>query len=290
MRLLDQVQNEVLRRLEGVSVAARHAVESALSGLHRGIYRGLSVEFAGHRPYQPGDDLRSLDWQVFARTDRYAIRTYEEETRLRATLVLDASGSMAYGGMGGSKFDYARTLAAALAFLMVRQGDAVALAVVDNGLRQQVEPAATMGHLLRLFTTMEGIRPGGATALGPVLEDLADRLHRRGLVIVFSDCFDDPAGIGRALCHLRHRRQEVRVFQVLDPDESGFPFSGPWEFLGLEGEPTLGLDADRIRPHYLRALAAHRRTLAAACHEQGVDLTTVRLDEDPALVLLQSLQ
>jgi uncharacterized protein (DUF58 family) len=288
MALLTTVHADVLARLGRVSVTARHAVESALAGSHRSVRRGLSVEFAGHREYQPGDDLRRLDWAVWARSDRFDVRVYEEETRLRATLVVDASGSMGYGGEGG-KLGYARILAAALAFLMVRRSDAVGLAVVDTAVRIHRPPAATMGHVLALLEALEDTPAGGETALGPVLESLGARLGRRGLVIVLTDAFDAPVSLGRALRFLRHRRQDVRLVQVVDPDEMTFPFAGMAEFVGREGEPRLRLDADRVRPWYQEALAEHRRLLAAACHAGGVVLDTVRTDEDPALALARIL-
>lgn len=285
MSLQRQVQEEVLERLGRVGVAARQAVESLLAGQHRSVHRGLSVEFAGHRPYQPGDDLRHLDWGVWARTDRYDIRVYEEETRLRALLILDASGSMAYGRSAGAKLDYARLLAAVLAVLMVRQGDAVGLAVVDNAVRLNDPPGATMGHLLHLLGRLEGQAAGGETSLGEVLDTLAGRLNRRGLVVLISDCFDDPERLVRSLAHLRHRRQDVRVFQITDGEEETFPFAGTWEFRGLEGEVPLKLDGDRVRSRYRQTLAAHRARLAAGCHAHGVQLSVLHPGQDLALAL-----
>ena len=294
MSLLTDVHAQVLERLGRVSVTARHAVESALAGGHRSVRRGLSVEFAGHREYQPGDDLRRLDWQVWARTDRFDVRVYEEETRLRATLVVDASGSMGYGagdskGADASKLACARTLAAALAFLMARRSDAVGLAVIDTAVRLHRPPAATMGHVLSMIGALEQTSPGGETGLGQVIELLGAQLGRRGLVVILTDAYDDPERLGRALRFLRHRRQDVRLVQIVDPDEVTFPFAGMAEFVGLEGEATLKLDADRVRPWYQEALAEHRRRLSTACHGGGVLFDTVSTDEDPALALARIL-
>ncbi len=289
MALLPTVQHEVLERLGRVAVAARHAVESLLAGQHPSIHRGLSVEFAGHRPYQPGDDLRHLDWTVWARTDRLDVKVYEEETRLRAAVVVDYSGSMAYGSLARSKLDYARILAAVLGVLMVRQGDAVGLACCDTVVREFVPPAASMAHLLGLLERLEANTAGGETDLAGVLDDLAERLRRRGLVILISDCIAEPQRLIEALKHLRHRRQDVRVFQLLDPAEEEFPFAGTVEFAGLEHEARRKLDADRIRRRYREALDAHRRTLAAGCHAAGIALHPCRTDEDPALVLVRAL-
>lgn len=290
MQLLREVQEEVLSRLGRVGIAARHAVESVLAGQHRSIHRGLSVEFAGHRPYQPGDDLRHLDWRVYARTDRFDVRLYEEETRLRATLVVDCSGSMAYGGGAErAKWHYARNLAAALALLMVRQGDAVGLATCDTAVREHIPPRAAMGHLIHLLERLAATETGGETSLAQVLDDLAERLSRRGLVILVTDGFEDPERLGTALRHLRHRRQDLRLFQVVDPHEESFPFRGMARFLGLEGEAPLLVDGDRFRHRYREALAAHRRALAAACHSAGVQLETARTDQDLALFLVEAL-
>ncbi len=289
MELLQKIQTEVLERLGRVGVAARQAVESILAGQHRALHLGLSVEFAGHRPYQPGDDLRHLDWQVYARTDRYNVRVYEAETRLRATLVVDCSGSMAYGPVGRTKLDYARTLAAAMGFLMLRQTDAVGLALVDHAVRELHPPRSTMGNFLALLERLESVPAGGETGLGEVLDNLAERLQRRGLVVLISDLFDDDQRLLDALRHLRYRKQDVRVFQVLAPDEAALPFSGFREFVGLESEGRLTLDADRVRAHYRAELARHGERLAAGCHGCGIAFETCRTNEDLAMVLVRAL-
>jgi uncharacterized protein (DUF58 family) len=287
--LLYKVQEEVLERLGRVGIAARQAVESILSGQHRSIYRGLSVEFAGHRPYQIGDDPRHLDWMVYARTDRYSVRVYEEETHLRATIVLDCSGSMGYESARVSKLDYGRILAAALGFLMVRQGDSVGLALVDDKVRELHPPHSTMGYLLSLLERLEKTKAGGDTSLSAVLEKLAERLKRRGLVVLITDAFDDPAGIIQSLKHLRHRKQDVRVFQILDPAECEFPFVGMKQFVGLEGEASISFDADRVRGHYRQCLEEHCRLLAEGCCESGIPLQICRTDEDLAISLVKAL-
>jgi uncharacterized protein (DUF58 family) len=295
--LLRTVQEEVLERLGRVGVAARHAVENILQGQHRSIHRGLSVEFAGHRPYAPGDDPRHLDWKVWARTDRYDVRMYEEETRLRATLVVDYSGSMAYGaaprpwsaGVPVTKLHFARVLSAALAFLMVRQGDSVGLAVVDDGIRHLRPASATMGHVLNLLELLEDEAPGGETGLGPVITEVAQRLSRRGLVILLTDGLDDPDELLRSLQHLHYRKQDIRILLLEDPDEAALPFGGACRFVGLEGEDALELDADRIRRAYQDAVADHHRRLQAGCHDLGAALTRCSSDEDPAAVLVRAL-
>jgi uncharacterized protein (DUF58 family) len=288
--LLLTVQEQVLARLGRIGVAARQAVESALVGQHRSVRRGLSVEFAGHRPYQPGDDLRHLDWSVYARSDRFDVRVFEEETRLRATIVVDASGSMDFGsGELPTKLDYARQLAAALAFLMVRQADAVGLAVIDDQVRSHLPPASTTSHLAQMLDRLEHIAAGGETALGSVLEHLAIGLKRRGLVVLITDGFDDPERLLMGLRLLIHRRQDIRLFQITDPAEETLPLSGIIAFHGLEHEPRQMLDADRIRKHYLGAMKEHRQRLAAGCHALGIAFETMTTNEDLALALGRAL-
>ncbi len=289
MSLLHSVQQEVIERLGNLSVTARQAVESVLAGQHRSVRRGLSVEFAGHREYQPGDDLRHLDWLVYARSDRYDIRQYEEETKLRATIILDASGSMAYGSGKHSKLEYAQALTAALGFLMIRQSDAVGLVTCDNAVRGFIPPGSTMPHFLNVLGALEKTQPGKETSLAPVLNDIAARLTRRGLVVLVTDAFDDLDAFLRAIQYLRYRKQEVRLFQVLDPHERTFPFQGMVEFIGLENEPRLKLDGDRVRQYYQRVFGEHQKRLNSGCHACGVQLETCWTDEELSTVLIRAL-
>jgi len=289
MSLLQTVQQEVIERLGNLSVTARQAVESVLAGQHRSVRRGLSVEFAGHREYQPGDDLRHLDWLVWARSDRYDVRQYEEETKLRATLVLDTSGSMGFGSGNTSKLEYARALSAALGFLMVRQSDAVGLVTCDNAIREFLPPSSTMAQYLHILGALEKVRPGKETSLAPVLNEIAERITRRGLVILITDAFDDPDAFLKAVQYLRYRKQEVRLFQILDPQEQAFPFKGMIEFVGLENEPRLKLDGDRIRAHYQEVFEQHRKVLQSGCHAAGVQMETCWTNEELFTVLIRAL-
>jgi len=289
MSLLQMVQREVIERLSHLSVTARQAVESVLAGQHRSVRRGLSVEFAGHREYQAGDDLRHLDWLVYARSDRYDIRQYEEETKLRATIILDTSGSMGFGSAKSSKLEYARALTAALGFLMIRQSDAVGLVTCDTQVREFIPPGSTMGHYLNLLEALEKTAPGAETSLAAALDEIAARLTRRGLVILITDGFDRPDAFLQSLQFLRFRKQEVRLFQVLDPQERQFPFHGMIEFWGLEREPRMKLDGDRVREHYRRTFAAHQARIQSGCHAAGVQLETCWTDEELFTVLLRVL-
>ncbi len=289
MSLLQTVQQEVIERLGNLSITARQAVESVLAGQHRSVRRGLSVEFAGHREYQPGDDLRHLDWLVWARSDRYDIRQYEEETKLRATVILDTSGSMGYTSNRETKLEYARALAAALGFLMIRQSDAVGLVTCDTAIRAFLPPSSTMAHLLNILSALESAKPGNETSLAPVLNEIAERITRRGLVILITDTFDDPKAFLNAVQYLRYRKQEVRLFQVLDPQEEIFPFKGMIEFVGLENEPRLKLDGDRVRAHYRSVFQEHQNQIKSGCHAAGVQLETCRTNEELFTVLIRAL-
>jgi uncharacterized protein (DUF58 family) len=289
MSLLQTVQQEVIERLGNLSITARQAVESVLAGQHRSVRRGLSVEFAGHREYQPGDDLRHLDWLVWARTDRHDVRQYEEETKLRAAILLDVSGSMGYGSGGQTKLEYARALAAALGFLMVRQSDAVGLVTCDHAIREFLPPGSTMAHFLNILAALERIELGSETSLAPVMDEVAERLTRRGLVIVITDGFDDPQAFLNSIQHLRYRKQEVRLFQILDPQEEIFPFQGMIEFVGLEQEPRLRLDGDRVRAHYRAVFEEHQARLKSGCHAAGVPLETCLTDMELCTVLVRAL-
>ncbi len=289
MTLFEKVHQEVIERLGNLSVTARQAVESILAGQHRSIRRGLSVEFAGHREYQPGDDLRHLDWLVYARSDRFDVRQYEEETKLRATILLDTSGSMGYRSGKQSKLEYAQALAASLGFLMVRHSDAVGLITFDTGIRAFLPPGSTMPHFLNVLSALETLQPGKETSLAPVLNEVAAKLTRRGLVVLITDAFDEPAALLQAIQYLRYRKQEVRLFQILDPQERSFPFKGMIEFVGLENEPSLKLDGDRVREYYRRVFSEHQQQLQAGCHACGACLEVCGIDEELFAVLIRSL-
>jgi len=199
---------QVLARLEGLPLRARLIVEGYISGVHRSPYHGFSIEFAEHREYAPGDDLRYLDWKVFGRTDKFYLKQFEEETNLVCSLVLDTSESMCYRSAAApmSKLDYARCAAAALAYLVLKQQDSVGLATFDHQLRASVRPGSNPSHWEQLIRVMEEAVPARKTSVGPIFHELAERLRRRGIVVVLSDMFDDVEGMVAGLKHFRHRR------------------------------------------------------------------------------------
>src|SRR5271155_5741565 len=216
----------VLSRMEGLALRARLVVEGYVAGVHRSPFHGFSIEFAEHREYTPGDDLRYLDWKVLARSDKYCLKQYEEETNLVCNLLLDTSESMSYRSDKApmSKLEYAKCAAASLAYLILQQQDSVGLVTFDREIRAVVRPGSNPSHLKELLHVMETSPGERKTAAGPILHDLAERFKKRGIAIIFSDLLDDTDSILAGLKHFRHRRHEVVLFHVLDPAEAEFPF------------------------------------------------------------------
>jgi uncharacterized protein (DUF58 family) len=270
-----------LARYGRLTLVARGLVEGFLSGVHKSPYKGFSVEFAEHRQYYPGDEIRHIDWRAFGKTDRYYIKEYEEETNLKAHLLVDASGSMRYKGKGGqSKFHYAQYVAASLAYLMLHQRDAVGVATHDTKIRRLLPPKASSKHLLQVLKILEETEPGGETELAPLWHNLAAQFKRRGLVVILSDCFAEVPPLLRALRHFRHRRHEVLLFHVLAPEELDFPFKKWTQFRDLEAPGNkLLVDPQRLRKEYRENFARFCRELREACGQAQVDYHPMRTDQ-----------
>jgi len=272
-----------LRKYGGLTLVARNLVEGFLTGVHKSPYKGFSVEFAEHRQYYPGDEIRHIDWRAYGKTDRYYIKEYEEETNLKAHLLVDASGSMAFkgGGKNKSKLQYAQYVAASLAFLMLHQRDAVGLVIHDTRLRRLIPAKASSKHLLRIIRTLEETRPGGETALAPIWHDLAGhQLRRRGMIVVLSDCFDDVERLLNALQHFRHKRHEVLLFHILAPEEIEFPFRRWTQFRNLErNAEKLLVDPNRLRSEYLKNFQAFCTTLKERAGGMRIDYHLLRTDQ-----------
>lgn len=279
-RYADPAVLAVIGRLE---LRARKAVEGFISGQHRSPYHGFSVEFAAHREYSPGDDLRHIDWKVYARADRYYVKQYEEETNLRCTLFLDCSRSMAYGedlpGPVPGKFTYAATAAAALAYLIHRQQDAVGLLAFDAAVREQVPAATSSGHFRELMAALERIRPGQTGFLGREFARLSYELPGRGLAVIVSDCLCEADELRAAIRALRSRGNEVLLIQVLHQDEVVFPFDQTTQFRGLEEPAELLVDPRALRRSYLRELEAFQAEVRRMCAAEQVDLVAAHTGE-----------
>jgi uncharacterized protein (DUF58 family) len=244
---------KVLNQVRNLELKARQVVEGFISGLHKSPHKGFSVEFAEHREYAYGDDPRFIDWKAFSKTDKYYIKQYEEETNFRAYIVLDTSESMLFASDGAvSKLEYARYAAASLAYLIQNQSDAAGMALFDDNLYGFVEASSSHNRLLEMLALMYDHPPKGKTGVGHVLDTLAERIHKRALVIVISDLFDSPGAIRAGLDHLRHRRHDVILLHVMDREELDFSYDRLTQFKGLEGYPTLMCDPRSLRKAYLQ--------------------------------------
>lgn len=281
-----------LAKISNLQVLARLVVEGFCTGLHRSPHKGFSVEFKQHRQYVPGDEIRHLDWKVFGKTDRFFIREYEEETNLRATILIDASGSMSYAGKtshGLTKLEYATRAAACLAYLMLQQADSVGLATFDSKVRQYIPPRSRPSHLKALIDAMQQTIAGGETELGKVFHELVPKLQRRGLVIIFSDCFGDVAELLKGLAHFRHARHEMIIFQVWDKDELDFPFRQWTRFESLEDGKFEMVDPMHLRQAYLENLEKYRAELKRGCSRHRIDLVPMTTDQPYAETLAKYL-
>lgn len=283
---------QTLAKLEGLQLRARMVVEGYLAGLHRSPYQGFSVEFAEHREYVPGDDLRYVDWKVFGRTDKFYLKQYEEETNLVCYLVLDTSESMRYRGPTAamSKLEYAQCQAAALAHLVLGQQDSVGLVTFDKEIRALVRPSSNPSHLRQLLHVMEETVPDRKTATGPIFHDLAERFKKRGIVVILSDFFDDLDSMLAGLKHLRHRRHEVVLFHVLDPAELDFPFEQVTLFHGLEQLGHVLVEPRALRKAYLEQFQHYLRGLKKGCRMHRIDYVPVRTDQPLDVVLTSYLE
>jgi uncharacterized protein (DUF58 family) len=285
--LSDILHAEDITSLQHLQLFARTVVEGFTTGHHTSPHKGFSVEFRQHRPYVQGDEIRRLDWKVFGRSDRFYIREYDEETNLRATIVLDASGSMNYRGSKGIlKFDYARKLAASLAYLLMSQQDAVGLVTFDSKVRDIISCRTKITHLHLMLEAMVKTTPGKDTSLAPVIESLAQRLKRRGLVILISDFFDDPAALLQSIGVLRKKGHEVIALQLWDRDEIDFPFGNWARFENLENDDDfLLLDPATIRQRYIEVQKNFAEQLKEGFRKHQVDYLSLPTDESHSAAL-----
>ncbi|HVC21802.1 MAG TPA: DUF58 domain-containing protein [Vicinamibacterales bacterium] len=279
----------VIARIGTLDLRARSIVEGFLSGLHRSPFKGFSVEFAEYRQYMPGDDISTIDWKVFARSDRYYVKKFEEETNLECHLLLDISRSMGYGSGAMTKLEYGACLAASLGYLMNRQRDAVGLIGFDDRIVARLPPSSRPGHLRALLISLSRLELGLRTDVSKPLHQLADALVKRGMVVLISDLLDDPAAVIKGLKHFRFRGSDVIVFHVLDADEIRFPFEQASRFEDLEtGEEVVAVPA-LVRQHYLREMdgliGRYRRELGAA----GIDYCLVDTSQPLDLALMAYL-
>jgi uncharacterized protein (DUF58 family) len=267
---------EAIQRIARLELRARHVVEGFLSGMHRSPYFGHSVEFRQHREYAPGDDIRHVDWKAWAKQDRYYVKQFEEDTNARCLLLVDASNSMRYGTGPLTKFEYAATVAVSLAYLILRQQDAVGCVAFDDAVRTRVPVRSQRQHLNSVVQALSIQDPSDTTDLGRVLRDVAESYPRRGVMILVSDLLVERPGLFKGLRLLRERGHDVLVFHVMDDDELDFPFDGPLRFEGLEVDQSLACNPRALREGYLQALAAYLDEVRRGCARNTVDYALLR--------------
>jgi len=266
---------DVLSKLGSLDIIARQVVEGVRIGMHRSPLRGISTEFTAYRQYVSGDEIKHIDWKAYARANRYYVKLFEAETNFIANLLIDSSTSMTFASGNISKLEYAKYMAAALAYLIVDQHDSVGLGVFDNQLRDYVAPKSSTSILLDMSNQLEKVDPQPKTNVGAILDEFANRMARRGFVILFSDLFDASEEFINGINHLRFRGHNVVVFHMLDPHEITFPLKGMWKFVGLEGEGDLVTQPARVRRNYLQELQAFIEQYKVACRKAGADYVLV---------------
>lgn len=281
------LQPDVVAKLVNMELVARLVVEGFITGLHKSPYHGFSVEFAEHRQYMPGDEIKHIDWKIYGKTDRYYIKQFEEETNLKAYIVLDASSSMSFSSGGRiSKLAYASYITAALSQLMIQQRDAVGLTLYDEKIRAYLPPHATKTYLREILRQLEHLEAGNKTATANSLHEIAERIKRRGLVIILSDLFDRPEEVMGALRHFRHKKNEVIVMQILDPLERSFAFGRDAVFKDLETAEELTTQPWHIQKAYQESMQAFLNTYKRSCRENNIDyvLLDTSMPFDVALI------
>ena len=280
---------DVVARAQALGLKARGVVEGLRIGDHKSPYRGFSVEFVQHREYVPGDDIRHIDWKSYGRSERYTIKQYEQETNFIGHVLVDASRSMLYGEGGANKLEYAKLVAATLAYVIIHQRDSVSLGIFDSAWRFRLPPSSQPGHMQTILQQLESAEPREKTAIAPLLHDLAQQARRRGLVFLISDCFDDVGALLTALQHLRFQGHEVAVFHVLHPDETGFPFEGMTKFDAMEERRIVLTRPHLIRPAYLRAVRAYLQELQTGCQANRCDYVRMETSRPLAPALAEYL-
>ena len=284
------IDPQTLMRIKNLEWRARAVVEGFLNGIHRSPFHGFSVEFSEYRQYTPGDDPRYLDWKLYARTDRYFVKRFEDETNLRCHLVLDLSRSMSFGSIGYEKREYAATLAATVAYFLTTQRDSVGLLTFSDRIEQYVPSRYRPGHLHHICVCLEKPVAGEGTDVNGPLEQIAQTVKKRGLIVIASDFLADIDQLEKNLGYLRSRGHEVVVFQLLDPAEKDFSFSDPTMFRDLETGRNLYVDPNTAGPEYRRLLGEHIEQLSSICAELGVDFCPFTTDQPLEMALFDFLQ
>ncbi len=272
------LDSAVLARLSRLQICARVPMLGSVTGMHKSATRGSSVEFAEYRKYMPGDDIRHVDWRVFARTDRFYMKEFEADTNLRCIIILDTSASMGFQAKHGSKLDYARRMAATLAYLLVHQGDAVGLLCFADKAVQDIPPRHTPSHLKTIFDTLAAVRPRDATRIVDILHNVAEKIRRRALVLIFSDFFTEVAPLLDSFQHMNYRNHDVAIFHLLDRQEIELDFDRPIRFVDMESPYAMITDPSVIRSGYREELHRYLDSIQRGCREFHIDYQRVFMD------------
>tara|TARA_Y100001936_G_C15960531_1_gene605327 strand:- start:53 stop:952 length:900 start_codon:yes stop_codon:yes gene_type:complete len=284
------LEPEMVARLSNMSLRARLVVEGYIIGQHKSPFHGFSVEFAEHRAYGPGDEIRHIDWKLYGKTDRFFVKQYEEETNLRSYILLDTSRSMEYKSNKISKLDYGNYLSAALAYLMINQQDGVGLTLFDNQIQTFIPPRSKPSHVNTILTHLDKTGSGKDTDVGIVLHEMAERIKKRGLIILISDLFDETGNIINGLKHFRHNKQEIIVFHVMDRKELNFDFSNRTKFKDMETDEQITTEPWKIRKIYQQAIQSYQDELRLRCREQKIDYVPLFTDQNLDLALNEYLK
>ena len=279
----------IVAKLDNMALRARLVVEGYLIGQHKSPYHGFSVEFAEHRAYGSGDEIRHIDWKLYGKTDRYYVKRYEEETNLRSYILLDTSQSMTYGSGAITKLEYGSYLSAALTHLMLNQRDAMGLVLFDEIIRKFIPPRAAPSHANIIMGTLDKIQSANDTQIRPTLDYMAERIKKRGLVILISDLLDDPDQVLMGLNHFRHNKQEMIVFHLLDRQELEFQFGNRTKFRDLETDETITTEPWHIRSAYKELIEMHQRKYRLGCRNQRIDYVPLFTDQPLDLALNEYL-
>ena len=267
----DYLDPKILERIKRLDVRARLVVEGFITGQHKSPYSGFAVEFAGHREYSPGDEIKHIDWKVWSKTDRFYIKEYEEETNLKTTIIVDCSKSMGYAGDGWRKFDYAATAGASLAHLLQHQGDAVGLVTFNTKVCEVLPPSSRVNHIKEMVHVLGETEPDDKTDVGEVFVELVEQVRSRGMVVIISDLFTDLGQLRESLQQFRLRKHEVVVFHVMDRHELVFPFEDNTRFIGLESDDEVHADPRALRKSYLEIVGKYQDEVRRVCDRMGVD-------------------
>ena len=278
---------EIINKIDNLSLRARLVVEGFIIGMHKSPYHGFSVEFSEHRPYGYGDEIKFIDWKLWGKTDRFYIKQFEEETNLKCNIILDKSSSMDFGSHNITKFEYSKSLAAALSYLMIKQQDAIGLTTFDDKINVSIKPKSKISHLNLLLKTMHNSNIGGETNISNLLHGLAESIHKRGLIVLISDLLDDESEVVKGLRHFRYKGHEVIIFHIIDPKEKDLNYTENINFIDIENNNTLMADPRIIKEKYNQAFNSFCEYYKSECLRNKIDYVPIITNESLDKSLMQ---